>query len=198
MASWLNGHEFQQAQVNSERQGSLAYCSPWGHKESDMTEWLNYNKCISGLPQRLRWYRICPQCRMKKSKWKLLSSVWLFDIMDYNLPGSSVHGILQARILEWVDYPFSSLFSWPRNWTGVSCIAGGFFISWVSMEAIQDTGFNPRSGRSPGGGHGNPLQYSGLEDSMESGASWATVHSVAKSHKQLRQLGTHAHISTNA
>ena len=108
------------------------------------------------------------------------------------------HGILQARILEWVDYPFSSLFSWPRNWTGVSCIVGGFFISWVSMEAIQDTGFNPRSGRSPGGGHGNPLQYSGLEDSMESGASWATVHSVAKSHKQLRQLGTHAHISTNA
>ena len=40
-------------------------------------------------------------------KWKLLSRVWLCDPMDYNLPGSSVHGILQARILEWVAVPFS-------------------------------------------------------------------------------------------
>ena len=38
-----------------------------------------------------------------------------------------VHGILQARILEWVAYPFSSGSSQPRNWTGVSCIAGRFF-----------------------------------------------------------------------
>ena len=48
---WLNGHE--QVQGDSEGQGSLAYCSPWGHKESDMTEWLNNNKFISGLPEWL-------------------------------------------------------------------------------------------------------------------------------------------------
>ena len=39
------------------------------------------------------------------------------------------------RILEWVAYPFSSSSSQPRNWTGVSCIAGGFFTSWATREA---------------------------------------------------------------
>ena len=38
------------------------------------------------------------------------------------------------RILEWITYPFSSRSSWPGNWTGVSCIAGGFFTNW----AIRD------------------------------------------------------------
>ena len=46
MVGWhhqLNGHEFEQTQGDGERQGSLACCSPWGHKESDMTEQLNEN-----------------------------------------------------------------------------------------------------------------------------------------------------------
>ena len=38
------------------------------------------------------------------------------------------------RILEWVAYPFSSRSSWPRNWTRVSCIAGGFFIRWATFS----------------------------------------------------------------
>ena len=41
---WLNGHEFEQAPGDGEGQGSLACCSPWGHKELDTTEWLNNNK----------------------------------------------------------------------------------------------------------------------------------------------------------
>ena len=49
--------------------------------------------------------------------------------MDYSLPGSSVHGILQARILEWVALPFSRGSFQPRDWTQVSCIAGGFFTT---------------------------------------------------------------------
>ena len=40
------------------------------------------------------------------------------------------------RILEWVAYPFSSGSSQPRNWTGVSCIAGGFFTNWTIREAL--------------------------------------------------------------
>ena len=39
---WVNGHEFEQTPVVGDRQGSLACCSPWGHKESDMTKWLNW------------------------------------------------------------------------------------------------------------------------------------------------------------
>ena len=39
---WLNGHEYEQAQGVGKGQGSLVCCSPWGRKESDMTEWLNW------------------------------------------------------------------------------------------------------------------------------------------------------------
>jgi len=48
--------------------------------------------------------------------------------MDYSPPGSSVHGITQARILEWVAIPFSRVSFQPRDQTPVSCITGGFFI----------------------------------------------------------------------
>jgi len=47
-----------------------------------------------------------------------------------------------------------------------------------------DAGLTPESGRSPGGGHGNPLQYSYLENPMDRGVWWATVHEVAKSWMQ--------------
>ena len=46
-----------------------------------------------------------------------------------------VHGILQARILEWVAFPFSRGSSQPRDWAQVSCIAGRFFTSWATREA---------------------------------------------------------------
>ena len=46
---------------------------------------------------------------------------------DYSSPGFSVQEILQARILEWVDFSFSRGSFWPRHWTQVSCIAGRFF-----------------------------------------------------------------------
>ena len=53
----------------------------------------------------------------------------LCDPMD-----NSVHGILQARILEWVAFPFSGGSSQSRNKTQVSCIPGGFFSSWATRE----------------------------------------------------------------
>jgi len=49
--------------------------------------------------------------------------------MDYTVPG-----ILQARILEWVAFPFSGGSSQPRDQTQIACIAGGFFISWATRE----------------------------------------------------------------
>ena len=62
------------------------------------------------------------------------SSATPWDPMDYR-----VHGILQARILEWVAFPFSKGFSQPRDKTQVSRIAGGFFTSWVTREAHRYT-----------------------------------------------------------
>ena len=54
---WLNRHEFEQAPGDGEGQGRLAFCSPWGHKELDMTERLNYSKTlfIDWYSNNLRW-----------------------------------------------------------------------------------------------------------------------------------------------
>ena len=110
-------------------------------------------------------------------KWRESQSfVTLCNPRDCSQAGSSVHGILQARILEWVVvpfsressqarieprspalqadswpseppgeprilkwvvYPFSSGFSWPKNWIGISCIAGGFFTNWAMLTPIN-------------------------------------------------------------
>jgi len=51
----------------------------------------------------------------------------LCDPMDCSPPGSSFHGILQARILEWVAIPFSRGSSQPKDLTQVSCISGRYF-----------------------------------------------------------------------
>ena len=63
--------------------------------------------------------------------------------MDY-----TVHGILQARILEWVAFPFSRASSQPRDQTKVSHIAGRFFTSWATREAQEYWVAYPFSSRS--------------------------------------------------
>ena len=63
------------------------------------------------------------------------SCLTLCNPMDCSPPGFSVHGILQARILERVAMPFSEGSSQPRNQTQVSCIAGRFFTIWATKEA---------------------------------------------------------------
>ena len=65
-----------------------------------------------------------------KLKWKSLSPVQLFAT-----PLTVVHGVLQARILEWVAFSLLSRSFQTRNWTRVPCIAGGFFTSWAIKEA---------------------------------------------------------------
>ena len=60
----------------------------------------------------------------------------------------------------------------------------------ASAVDVRDMGLISGSERSPGGGHGNPLQYSCLENPMDRGAWQATVHRVAKSQTGLKQLST--------
>ena len=67
-------------------------------------------------------------------------------VMDCSLSGSSVHGIFQARILEWVAIPFSRGSSWPRDQTQVCCNAGKFFTNWATREQIQFSFFWLRHG----------------------------------------------------
>ena len=67
-------------------------------------------------------------------------------------------------------------------------VPGGIVVKNLFANA-GDLGWIPGSGRSPGGGNGNPLQYCGLENSMGRKAWWASVHGVTKSWTRLR---THA------
>ena len=73
-------------------------------------------------------------------KWKKVldaqSYLTLCDPVDYSPPGSSVHGILWARILEWGAILFSRGYSQPRDQTHVSCILGRSFTVWASREAL--------------------------------------------------------------
>ena len=73
----------------------------------------------------------------------LFSRVQLCDPKDCSPPGSSVHGILQARMLEWSAAAFSRGPSWPRDQTQVSRIAGRVFTVWATREALSS--HNPHS-----------------------------------------------------
>ena len=64
------------------------------------------------------------------------SCLTLCDPTDCSLPGFSVHGILQAAILEWIAIPFSRGTSQPRDRTLVSCITGRFFTIWATGKSI--------------------------------------------------------------
>ena len=74
-----------------------------------------------------------------KKKWSEVaqSCPTLCDPMDCSLPGSSVHGIFQARVLEWVAISFSKRSSQPRDGTRVSRIAGRRFTIWATREKVS-------------------------------------------------------------
>ena len=81
--------------------------------------------CYKGVPTQGKWKKV-------KVTQSCLS---LCDPMDY-----TVHGILQAWILEWVAFHFSRGSSQPRDWTQASRIASGFFTSWTAREAPPTQG----------------------------------------------------------
>ena len=74
-----------------------------------------------------------------KWKWKWSCSVMSDSLqpMDYSLPGSLVHGIFQARVLEWVAISFSRGSSQPKNRTWVSHVAGRRFTIWATREVSK-------------------------------------------------------------
>ena len=95
------------------------------------------NSCVTQVPLPCHVGRcILTHCTTRE----VLSHVRLCDPMDGSPPGFSVHGILQARILEWIATPFSRGTSQPRDWTLVSWIAGGFFITWATGKSKEVLG----------------------------------------------------------
>ena len=71
---------------------------------------------------------VCPRAQL---------CLTLCNPMDCRQPGSSVHGIFLVRILEWVTMPSSRGSSRPKNWTCVSCTAGGFSHHWATRKALK-------------------------------------------------------------
>ena len=105
-------------------------------KNKYLLNWYNYYTSFwslfsINLNSSINCPRMCQQTYSTKDHCcLLLSHVRLFcNPMDHGLPGSSVHGISQARILEWVGISFSWASSWPKYWTQVSCLIGRFFTT---------------------------------------------------------------------
>ena len=113
-------------------------CWGFGEKETFVHYWWEC-KLIKPL-----WKTVWSFFRKQKMEllWKVKvlvaqSYLALCDPMDCSSPGSSVRGISQARILEWVAISFSRGSSWPRDFTQVSRIAGRFFTLWVCTAYLH-------------------------------------------------------------
>ena len=122
---------------------------------------------------------------------------WCYGVAGRSRWGNGpLHGVYMSSV-HWI---LDSYFRIPLR-TPVVCSAGTY--NWASQVAlvvknppsnagnIKDISLIPGSGRSPEDGHGNPPQHSCLENLMDRGAWWATVHRVTKSWTWLKQLGMH-------
>ena len=92
---------------------------------------------VKNLPamQETRFRSLGWEAPLEKEKEVAQSCSTRCDTMDCSPPGSSVHGILQARILEWVAMSSCRGSSWPRDRTQVSSFGGRFFTVWATREA---------------------------------------------------------------
>ena len=98
------------------------------------------SKCLSTDERIKKWVytHIHTHTQWNTHGWSCsqsLSPVWLFATPVYSLTGSSVHGIIQARILEWVAFSSSRGSSRPRDWTCMSGIGRRILYHWATWEA---------------------------------------------------------------
>ena len=130
-----------------------------------------------------------------------LSCPTLCDPMDCSPSDSSVHGIIQARILEWAAIWFSRGSSCPRDQTQVFCFAGSFLTNWATRESqvaywvvLLTSSFLKRFPRE---GNGYLLQYSCLGNSTDRGAWRTTAHGVSLCDTTEPLTHTHTHTHTH-
>ena len=97
-------------------------------------------------------------------------------VMDREDWRAAIHGVAKSwtRLSDWTEL----------NWTFLKGLPGGSDSKESACDA-GDLGLIPGSGRYPGEGNGNPLQYSCLEKSTERGDRWSIVHGVTRSQKRL-------------
>ena len=148
----LNGHEFEQIPGNSEGQGILACCSPSGHKESDMTEWLNTATLIFIMlivAVILISILLSPQNAYSQSYSMddYESLFFIHTVANFHFVSCccSTHWfcLRNSRILEWVAISFSRESSQPRDRTHVSCIGRQVLYQWATREVQRKANFHP-------------------------------------------------------
>ena len=108
------------------------------HLDSSKTSLLCYVKAEENPMDGGGWWAAV---LMYSIQWKVKvlvtpSCLTLCDPVDCSPPAFSFHGILQAKIPEWVPIPFSKGSFWPRDRTWISYIAGRFFSNWLIREAV--------------------------------------------------------------
>ena len=143
----------------------------------------------------LNW-QPCQDCRLRDKKKKesevAQSCLTVCDPMDCSIPGFSVHGIFQARVLEWGAISFSRGSSRPSEWTWFSHTAGRCFTLWASREALKDRGDTQRKSlkKEEGGLAAKaPCKYSQTLGRSE--IMWVKFwHIVALSYRNSSQLMT--------
>ena len=121
-----------------------------------------------------------------------------YPCLEHPLDRAPVHGVSKSwtwlsNYVNWFFIPKNHMVKkQPENKNGIIWVGfPGGSDGKVPECDVGDPGPIPGSGRSPGEGNGNPLQYSCLENSMDGGAWWATVHGVAKSRTWLSDF-THS------
>ena len=131
--TWLNKHTCVYTRTDTH---IYVYCAVLGHdlvtkqQQNNGLRWLmkmNPQKFITKAHISKFSFLL-----LLKWKWKFLCRGRLFATPWTVTSKSSVHGVFQARILEWVAIPFSMGYSWPRDWTLVSCTTDCFFTDWAT------------------------------------------------------------------
>ena len=117
---WLDGHEFEQTPGVGDGQGSLVCCSPWGRKELDMTEWLNWTEIVLHI------------CLLN-----CISSVWFFEIL-WTVAHQAPLSMRFSRQEYWSGLPFSSAGYLPDSRTETSsfifpALTGRFFTTGTKV-----------------------------------------------------------------
>ena len=169
--------------------------NPWRCKELDTTDWLNNNN-----PPHLHLL----QPKKEKEFWKSKLSFFTLNIFfstiyreNWSILSKLLHrpqsgGALWARVF--LNTCNSPVYSWAKAPKDTRQGASQVALVIKSPPAhAGDAVLIPGLGRSPGEGNGNPLQYSCLENPMDRGAWWATVHGITKSWTWLKWLSAHAY-----
>ena len=116
--------------------------------------------------------------------------------LAWKIPWTEESGRLQSMGSWRVGHDWAT-FTFMSNWGLIPTIQTSQVVLVIkklpaNAGDVKDAGLIPGSGRSPEGGHGNPLHYACLENPMDRGASKATVHRVTQSWTRLKQFSMHA------